>query len=168
MREVYNNIIYDPEFYSNEWPNIDFPAYLHLEKNISENRFRSAYLVKCNEDLDRSFITTSQDVDQEGIVGKIMWHEPENSSIYYIAGLFVADEYQNSGVGYFLGGSIRSFFAPHGIALKAPPPLPDQRQNPNIDNIISKWCIKYQDDIDEFLADDGKYYFYSDWVKNTT
>ena len=166
MREIYNNIVYDPEFYDNEWPNIDCPAYLYLEENLSEGRFRTAHLVKCNQDLDRQFITTSQGGD--GLIGKIMWHEPENSNIYYISGLFVADEYHNCGVGYFLGGSMRSFFAPQGVAFKAPPPLPDQRQNPHIDNIISKWCIKYQDDIDEFLAEDGSYYFYSEWVKRTT
>lgn len=165
MKEVYNNIIYDPEFYSNEWPDIDFPAYLHLEETISDNRFRTAYLVKCNQDSDRKFITTNRGVEEGGVIGKIIWHEPENSNIYYISGLFIVDEYQNRGVGYFLGGSIRSFFAPQGVTLKAPPPSIDQRQNPHIDNIITKWCMKYQDDVDEFLADDGNYYFYSEWSK---
>lgn len=165
MREVYNNIVYDPEFYTNEWPNIDFPAYLYIEENLSEGRFRTAHLIKCDSVTDREFITTDHDIDPENIIGRVIWYEPENSNTYYFVGLVVSDEYQNYGVGYFLAGSIRGFFGPQGIAVKAPPPSPDQRQSLYVENIISRLCITYQDDIDEFLADDGNYYFYSEWVK---
>jgi GNAT superfamily N-acetyltransferase len=165
MRETFKDIVHDPDFYNNEWPDIDISAWVCMEESLSENRFRSAYLVQTDDYDDKEFVISGMTLQENDIIGKIMWYEPEGSDIYYIAGLFISDDYQNCGVGYFLGGSIRSFFAVQGIKFQAPPPLPDQRQNPYIENIISKWCIKYQDDIDEFLAEDGNYYVYSEWYE---
>ena len=163
MREEINGIVYDPEIYENSWPDVH-PTWLWVQASPGEDQFRRAALVANSQYDDRSVILSDDYVPQEDKLGEIVWHQPENSEIYYVTSLFVTEPYSNSGIGYFLGVATHTWLAMNEVKmLMMPPPDPNHRVE-FVERMIRKWCIEYQDDFTKFLDDDGNYYYYSEWA----
>lgn len=168
MREELNGIVYDLEFLTTYWPTIVENSWLNITDE--PNGFKRAYLINNNDHNNKSIVfDNSYDASPEFIIASIGWFEAIDSKIYYVTSLTV--NYRrlpyllptDGGIGYWIGGAIRSYLAYYSQVLLLPPP-PDQ-QEPFINAIVKKWCINYQDNSIKFLEKDGNYYTYSEWLK---
>lgn len=164
MRAINNGIVYDDDAANVYWPDLGVNSWLQIDESYSDDRCLRARLVVSEDHPDRSIITTSE-FPQEGVIGMIAWREPEDSVVYYIIELAVMAEYQNLGVGYFLGATMLSSIAHnYGISLSPPPPGWPYRAE-FVENIVRRWATDYESDYAQFLWDDGNYYFFSELVE---
>jgi hypothetical protein len=162
MREELNGMVYDLEFLTTYWPTIVENSWLNIKDE--PNGFKKAFLIN-NPDHDNKSIIfdNNYDINPEFIVASIGWFTGLNGNVFYVTSLTVNSFFQSNGIGYWIGSAIKSYLAYYNQVLLMPPPL-DQRE-PFVNEMLKKWCIEYQDNFTKFLAEDGNYYTYSEWLE---
>jgi hypothetical protein len=162
MREELNGMVYDLEFLTTYWPTVVENSWLNITEE--PNSFKRAYLINNTDHNNKSIIfDNNYNASPEFIIASIGWFSEVGSSISYATTLTVNSSFHSQGLGYWIGGAIKSYLAYYNQSLFLPPPI-DQRE-PFVNEILKKWSINYQDNFTKFLAEDGNYYTYSEWLE---
>lgn len=161
MRNIINGIVYEDDIYNTVWPEFEFNTWLQIDENLDENLCRTARLISSDENPNKSVVWTNNYSD-ESVLGKITWREPDNI-FYYIVEIVINLDYQQLGIGYFLGVGVASIVAEMGVTL-SPPRAGWPWRAPFGESMITKWATDYEIDWVEFLWTDGNYYKLQDLV----
>lgn len=155
-------LVYDIEWHINNWPALIGNAWIQVDPDIDNNNFRFARLI-CNSDFNDKTINIVENIyPEEEIIATFMWWT--HLDMFEITGLFVSPEYQNTGIGYFMGNAMRNWLIyTYKKIVVAPPPA---SRTSYVEKIIKNAALEWQDDTLIFLEEtDQKYYSYSEWVK---
>lgn len=144
------------------WPNFLPNSWIGIDKNIPTDDFRNAYLI-LNDKMPNHTIKLidGPPENDNDVICKMSWTETDVT--IDVTFLMTRIDYSGRGIGYFLSVGLKSWLQYKYNKIFRPPP-PEAR-SPEVERIIKRCAIEHEDDFAEFLADDGKYYLYSEWIK---
>lgn len=168
MRYQEGDIVWDDEFYLNNWPNLNENSWVGIyepkEKDpLWNTTICSAYLF-IGDTYNNKTINLIEEMPEDIFIAEMKWKVPsEFESVGLILTLRVSDDYQKMGVGYFFAESIRCWFHENKRILLTEPP-PDFRSK-ELEPLVKKIAVALKDNSMLFYEPlDEKYYHYDEWA----